>query len=263
MKSLIATAAAMVVLGAGAARADLPALSIDAEVGYVTYGYEEGTITTNSLHVFGTATDGVSVASTASSPGGSVFASAPLNGDFASASLIYSAEVESPTNIVVPVRLYYSLFVKNLAAGSVHNASAEVDIEYAVTGAYDQLYTANYTSDRYDSCSGCATPGYLAADVEANTPFKIVLAVDAFGAEAYADPKLVIDSTWAASNRSDASGLSLSFSDGITNGLGNFTSGVPEPTGWALMITGLFGVGAMTRRRFALARQVADGLPPL
>jgi hypothetical protein len=244
MKSIIVAATAVVVIGAGAARADLPALQVQTGVGYVDYS--AGAVLTDSISVFGSVTDGSSVAAAASLPGGSVFASAPVNTNIASASLTYSAEVVGPTDEVVPVGLYYRLFVKNLATGYYHNASAEAYI----AGADAHEYTGNYSPDTYWSCSdSCVTPGYLTTSVTTNTPFEISIFVAGVGAEAYADPKLVIDPTWAATHRANASQLSLSFSDGIDNALGNFTLGVPEPAAWSLMITGLFGVGAVARRR--------------
>jgi hypothetical protein len=248
MKSTIIAATALVVFGAGVARADLPALQVQTGVGYVDYAF--GAVLTDSINVFGSVTDGSSVASAAGLPGGSVFASAPIDTNIASSDLTYSAEVVGPANEIVPVGLYYRLFVKNLAAGYVHNASAQV----FVGNGYAHEYSANYGPDIYWSCSdSCVTPGYLTTSVTTNIPFTIDISVYGVGAEAYADPKLVIDPTWAATHRANASQLSLSFSDGIDNALGNFTLGVPEPTTWALMVVGFGLAGASLRRRRFLA----------
>jgi hypothetical protein len=60
-----------------------------------------------------------------------------------------------------------------------------------------------------------------------------------------------------AVNVSDASGGTLAsfrpFADGGVNVAGVFAAAVPEPSAWALMILGFFGLGGLLRRRSAAA----------
>lgn len=62
---------------------------------------------------------------------------------------------------------------------------------------------------------------------------------------AYADPYITIDPDFAAAHP----GYSLSFSDGVGNTL---AGAVPEPAGWALLLTGFGIIGAALRRRSAM-----------
>ena len=254
-----ATAACAMALtvGAGVARADLPALVVEETTGDFVYGFDPGVNIVSSGRTFGTVTGHLgSMASASGAPGGSVFAFAPDPSTVASADLLYSAEIDGPADMTIPVVLSYRLFVTNLASGSIHNGSAQASIAGpgATTGFDDQLYTANYSPGIYENCyEGCVAPGLAMAEVTTNTPFRIGIIVDVRGAEAYADPMLSVDPTWARANPTTARGLSLSFSDGITNALGTFTLGVPEPASWALMLVGFGLAGGSLRRRRLLA----------
>ena len=245
MNSRLAAAAAFV-LAAGVAHADLPAPTVFVGVGDSYDGYTQTSSDFGSMSLPG----GTAFASAANSPGAAVEAIAPSAGAVAGAGIDYSVEIDGPADLSVPFVLSYRLFVKNLALGYVHNGSAQVAVYGNGAYAEDHLYSANYGSRIFETCSdGCLTPGRLSASFTTGKIYTISLDVQATGAEAYADPKLTLDPTWARANPTAARQLSLSFSDGITNALGNFTLGVPEPASWALMITGVFGVGAGLRRR--------------
>ena len=64
-------------------------------------------------------------------------------------------------------------------------------------------------------------------------------------ASAFADPTIIIDPAFAATDPGYLSHFRLSFSPGVINGAG----AVPEPAAWVLLLAGFGFVGTAVRRR--------------
>ncbi len=221
-------------LADGASPGDLTAGGYVQEFNYAGY---------NDIHPLsgaGTAQIGRAFVDIETAPGGAVLVSTPSgtpNAFFATGSESYYAEIQGPDAVDIPVRLYFDIYASGGAPSSYNTAGVTFN-------------TTFYQIILHNSDPAQHSNSYLIQYLSTNSPFKIsVGAASEYGGTAYADPMLEIDPTWAMANPDLASQLSLSFSDGIQNGLGDLAGLVPEPAAWVMMILGIGLVGGMQRRR--------------
>jgi hypothetical protein len=211
--------------------------------GYVQEFNYEGYNDVHALYGAGSAQVGRAFLDVQTAPGGAVLVSTPSgtpNAFFATGSESYYAEIQGPVENDIPVRLYFDLYASGGAPASYNAASVVFDTTFY------QIVLHNTDAAQHSS-------SYLTQYLSTNTPFKISIGASSeYGGTAYADPMLEIDPTWAMANPDLASQLSLSFSSGIQNGLGDLAGLVPEPAAWVMMILGMGMVGGTLRR---LSRQ--------
>jgi hypothetical protein len=227
------------VLGGGVAHAD------DAGPGAVTvYDYAEGggAIDIPSILAPGTVRLGQSFVTIETTPGGAVLAHTPVvapgaYGFEAVGDVTYHAEIVGPAASDIPLRLSFSMFVIGDSMSSISNA----DVGF-FDGAINIIHVYNGSPPVYDT-------GYVSQGEPTDTPFKIYLDASSLGGgTAYVDPILSLDPDWVLANPALASQVSLSFSGGFDNGLGDL-AGVTEPAAWTMMLLGVGLVGGAQRRR--------------
>jgi PEP-CTERM motif len=174
------------------------------------------------------------------------------------ATLTYYFEVSGPSNVTIPVNAAGIIS----ASSNLNSANAFVEVYSNTTAAKIATVTACTFSA---GCTGYnsylapvsqvftpMTPGFNGTanygvdfDVESNTVYEILLgaaadvkssSADATGASYVSAPTLTISQDFVAA------GYDIDLSAGIA-------SAVPEPSTWAMMILGFFGIGFMAYRR--------------
>ena len=236
-----AAAASAVLLSAGSASA-LTALGTTAG-GYVQLANYNGYNDITPLVGLGSASHGGTRLTIGGAPGGSVTAvsqtpSASLPYvTFADGSLIYYIDPVAATDFDFTARLYYNVAVATSGGGVSSYAAASV----VIGNQFGQVIAHNGQSSSFGSGA------YLDVTETTNTPFEVSISAESEnGGYAYADPLAVVDPNWAAAHPG-AGPISFVPTAGVINGLG--VAAVPEPATWAMMMLGLFGAGAVLRRR--------------
>jgi hypothetical protein len=147
----------------------------------------------------------------------------------------------------------------NIPISAIFNATgaATVNPQYTVNSAQltvdsslGNLLTASACGGPIVNCSGLshnpsfsiATPVTIFANIQyeiQESVYAVAQQGGAASATTYIDPMITFAPGF------NANGLSFEFSQNV----GNSTSAVPEPSTWAMMILGFFGVGFMAYRR--------------
>jgi hypothetical protein len=210
---------------------------------YYAYVEGNGSITIPSIIIPGSVGLDGGFVTLEATPGAAVLASTPAIGPGdtgleAVGQLTYFAEILGPADVGdIPVRLYYALAVSGDGLASQENAALSFD-------------GAVHLVSIYNGAAPVSESGYLVQGEPTDTQFEIgLVATSIDGGKGYIDPMLEVDPTWALANPELASQLSLTFSGGVQNGLGNLTAGVPEPATWTVMLLGLGLCGGLLRRR--------------
>ncbi len=179
---------------------------------------------------------GSASASATLSPTPTVRADASGNWAFHS-ELRYFYTISGAAGTVVPLIAYTSLGASQ-TPGTYSYASASIDF-------FGQNQDSGYLhADRYSgaaqSFSGALT------GVEGSVWLRADAGIDNGGsASAFADPTIIIDPAFAATDPGYLSHFRLSFSPGVINSAG----AVPEPAAWVLLLAGFGFVGTAVRRR--------------
>ena len=242
-------AAALLIAPASAGAVDLPAATYN---GYVVDG---GVLTPTAGP--GTYGDGASFLWMGGQPSAFAFVSATGHGNgyavAASGTPTYYAMVGGTNDVAVPLDLLVRLVATAITSGNSSVASIRVSV--AGNRVADQQVSANGadggaigSSDTFfDRLHFYARPGQL---IEFDLRAEADAVTAGYSATAMVDPLLSIDPIFSQTDPEYLSNYSLSFSDGVGNGLG---IAVPEPGSWSLMIGGFGLAGAALRRRRAAA----------
>jgi hypothetical protein len=163
-------------------------------------------------------------------------ANASANGSNALGTLNYFFEISGPQA--------NSLSVNVLANGSLFSDSGTMHSTAFLR--VNGTTIVNTTSDGGNN-NGAFTTSATLSGLSYNTPYLVEMNVSALAhpsgtATAFLDPYLFLDPSLVAL------GDSIITSDGIGNNL-TVNAAVPEPSTWAMMILGFFGVGFMGYRR--------------